>query len=163
MAVDLFPMGFIEPILDALNRNLNYDGEYTIVGRPLNPTDPNRTIGVFPATWVANPDEKLIGMGNREPYESVYNLAIHNLIIHGDAIEGRRVYSIDSKAIRAILYRDEQFHVTLGGLTETFMGSVERVKKYDVLRQEFMVGRTGIGFTFLCKTEFIITTEITKY
>jgi hypothetical protein len=159
---DLFPMGFIDPIKDAMERNLNTDDEYMIVARPVGPLDPSRTVGIFPATWVANPEDKLIGVPNREPYQAVYTITIHNIVIHADPIEGRRLFGIDSKSIRAILYRDPEFTVALAGLTESFLGSVERVKKYDVLRQEYMSNKSGISFLYLCKTEFIITTETTQ-
>lgn len=159
---DLFPMGMIPAISDAMERNLNAGtSEYTIVERPVGPTDPNRTVGISADEWAANPESKLIGVPNREPYESVYTFYIQNIIISGDPIEGRRVFAIDSKSIRAILYRDAAFHVALAGLTEDFMGSVERVKKYDVIRQQYMNSKMNIGFLYLCKTQFVITTEIT--
>lgn len=159
---DLFPMGFIDPVIGAFERNMNTNDEYSIFARPIGPLDADRTIGVFPNTWTANPEDKLIGVPNREPFQAIYSITIQNLVIHPDPIEGRRIFAIDSKSIRAILYRDAAFHLALAGLTESFMGSLERVKKYDVLRQEFMGSRTGISFLYLCKTEFIITTETTQ-
>lgn len=155
-------MGFIAPIADAMERNLNDDNEYTILPRPIAPTDPNRSICIFPSDWSANPADKLLGVPNREPFENTYKMVIQNTVIHGDTEEGRRLFSVDAKAIRAILYRDQAFHVALTSQVETFMNSIERVLKYDVLRQEFMASKMPVGFMYLAKTEFVITTEVTQ-
>lgn len=160
---EMFPMGFVDLISEALDRVLNFDGEvYKIIGRQIGPTDPSRTIAIWPEDWSANPEAKLIGALNREPYESLYTLKIVNLFISADMVEGRRQFSIDSKSIRAILYRDETLRLALAGLTEVFLGSVERVKKYDITNQKFLGSKTGISFSFICTTTMTITTEITK-
>lgn len=158
---DMFPMGFVAPMAEVFERVLNSDGEhYRIVKRPISPTDPSRTIAIFPVDWTADPNDKLIGPTNREPYQSHYRIRIQNTYISGDSEEGRRQFSIDAKAIRAILYRDSTFHVALSSLTENFMGSTERVTKYDVTKQEFMAAKMAVGFQYLAVTEFTITTEI---
>jgi hypothetical protein len=159
--MDLFPMAFVPPIADALDRNLNGDNEYTILARPISPTDPSRSICIFPTDWAANPADKLIG-GGLEPFQSEYKIAIQNSLIHGDIEVGRSMFSVDAKAIRAILYRDTDLHVALTSQVEVFMGSSERVQKFDVLRQEFMASRMNVGFMYLAKTEIVITTETTQ-
>lgn len=158
---DLFPMAFVEPIAEVFDRILNADGDlYTIVKRPISPTDGSRTIAIFPMDWAANPDDKLIGVPNREPYQSLYRVRIQSTYVSGDSEAGRSQFSIDAKAIRAILYRDTTFHVSLTSLTEVFMGSTESVIKYDVTKQEFMGGEMPIGFQYLAVTELTITTQI---
>ena len=155
-------MSFVDVIAESLERVLNVGNEFTIVKRPVSPMDSSRTIGVFPDSWTADPDDKLIGAANREPYQSNYRITIQNIVIHADTEIGRALYSLDAKAIRAILYRDAAFHVSLVGQSETFMNTIERVLKYDVLRQEYMASRATIGFLYLAKTEFSITTETTQ-
>ena len=158
---DMFPMGFVDPIADAFERILNADGNtFNVVRRPMTQSDKSRTIAVFPVDWSANSDDKLIGTGNREPYQSLYRVRIESSYVSGDSEEGRRQFSIDAKSIRAILYRDTTFHVALTSLAEVFMGSTETVIKYDVLKQEFMAGKTNVGFQYLAVTELSITTEI---
>lgn len=162
MAV-LFPMAFVDVIAEAMERNLNStENEYRVFKRPLGPTDPSRSVAIFPDSWAADPADKLIGAANREPYQSVYRIAIQNNVVHGDTEVGRAMFSVDTKSIRAILYRDTTFHVALAAQAEEFMTSTERVIKYDVLRQEYMASQTTIGFLYLAKTDFAITTEITK-
>ena len=85
-----------------------------------------------------------------------------NLLIHGDDIVGRREFAADCRSVRAILYRDEGLRVALGGLTEALFGSVERVMKYNLARQDFLASRLDIGFTYLCTTDVVIQTETTK-
>lgn len=160
--MDMFPMGFIPPLMDAMERNLNGDNEYSIFARPISPTDPSRSICIFPTDWSANPDDKLIGALNGEPFQAQYKIAIQNSMVHGDTEEGRRLFSIDAKAIRAILYRDSALRVALTSQVEVFMNTTERVQKFDVLRQEFMASRMTVGFMYLAKTEIAITTEITQ-
>jgi hypothetical protein len=154
-------MAFVPPIAVAMERNLNADGEYTIFARPISPTDPSRSICIFPTDWAANPADKLIG-GSPEPYRSEYKIVIQNSLISGDPEGGRAMFSVDAKAIRAILYRDPDLHVALTSQVEVFMGSYERVQKVDVLRQEFMASRMNVGFMYLAKTEIVVTTETTQ-
>jgi len=161
MPLELFPMTFVPLIGDAIDRNLNTDNEYSIFYRPISPTDPSRSVCIFPTDWSANPRDKLIG-GSLEPFQSEYKIAVQNSMIHGDIELGRSMFSVDTKAIRAILYRDADLHVALTSQVEVFMASSERVQKFDVLRQEFMASRMSVGFMYLAKTEIVITTETTQ-
>jgi hypothetical protein len=158
----LFPMAFVDPIADAMERNLNSENEYTIIRRPISPSDPSRSICIFPTDWTTDPSQKMIGAPNREPFEQTYKIAIQNSLVSGDTEEGRAMFSVDAKAIRAILYRDQTFAVALTSQVEVFMNTTERVLKYDVLRQEYMASRMTVGFMYLAKTEFVITTEVTQ-
>jgi hypothetical protein len=162
VTAEMIPQTFVTTVADAFERILNVGGEYRIFRRPVSMTDPSRSIGVFADHWMASPEDKLIGARNREPFQSTYRIFIQNIVIHGDTEVGRAIHSLDSKSIRAILYRDTALHVALAGQTEIFMGSTERVLKYDVLRQEYGTTRSTVGFLYLAKTEFSITTETTQ-
>lgn len=151
-----FPYTFVDPIVDALRRNMN--SEVLVEPRPLNPFDTN-SVGVYPVTWAPVADSELIGQV--EPTLNNYLIQVANVLIHGDDIEGRRLHGADCRSIRAILYRDDALRVALGGLAEVLFGSVERVKKYNVTRQDFLASRLNVGFTYLCTTDMIIQTETT--
>lgn len=152
-----FPMAFVDIIASRVK--FNFDGS-PVEKRPISPIDPDGTIAIFPEDWLPSTEIE-IGRSNFEPTFATYKLAIQNVTIHGDLELGRAHHAADSKALRAMLYRDQTLHVGLGGLEETFMGSVERVKKYRVTRQNFQSARLDLSFYYLCKTEIQIETETT--
>jgi hypothetical protein len=151
-----FPMDFVDPIVASMKNLMN--SEILVEPRPLSALDSN-TIGVYPTTWLPAVDSHLIGQN--EPTLNNYIVQIANVLVHGDDIEGRRLHGADCRSIRAILYRDDGLRVALLGLAEVLFGSVERVKKYNVQRQDFLASRLDIGFTFLCTTDLVIQTETT--
>jgi valyl-tRNA synthetase len=80
-----------------------------------------------------------------------------------DEIIGRRMFNNTCRMIRAILYRDSTMRLALGGLSETIAGSTERVKMYDVTKQDYLSGRNTDGdMTYLCTTEMVFVTETVR-
>lgn len=158
MSDDLIPMRFIPPIIDALKRGIK---GHDVVARNLGSSEGEDVIGVFPANW--SPDLGSKEIGNIEPTEARYVIRIQNMRIDADEIIGRAKFNNTCRAIRAILYRDPVLRLALGGLSETIAGSTERVKKYDVTKQDYLSGRLGDGnMTYFCTTEMVVTTETTK-
>jgi len=155
--VDFFPMRFIPPIIEALQAGIP---SHQVVARSLGTSEGNDIIGVFPVQWAPELTSKEIG--SREPTLSHYTIRIQNLRIDADELVGRRLFNNTSRSIRAILYRDVALRLALGGLTETIAGSTERVKIFDVTKQDYLSARRGdFEMMYLCTTEMVFVTETT--
>jgi hypothetical protein len=152
----IFPMRFVDVVAERLAALMT---DHRLEKRPVSTIDPSKTICVFPEDWATDENERLMGYSFSEPVLSTYRLIIENLVIHGDSTVGRSEFSVASKSVRAILYRDDVLHVSLAGLSEVFMGSVERVKKFTVPKQQFLSAGRDVGFYYLCRTELKIETE----
>lgn len=158
-----FPQSFVDPIIERLEYHLP---DHNVVPRSLGMSEGSDSIGVFPATW--RPMEETVEMGARhqgrlggEPTLNFYSVKVQNLRIDGDEEAGRAAFTITSKKIRAILYRDNELHVALRSLTDELLGVVERAKKMDVMKQDFLDSMAPMGTYFLCTTEIVFTTEST--
>lgn len=158
MMASLFPYTFVDIIVATLTDKMP---DHSVEGRSLGVSEGRDSIGVFPASWVPDMDAKEIG--SIEPTLSRYVIRIQNLRIDADEIEGRRQFSASCRKIRAILYRDTALRVALGGLTEDILGSIERVKMYDVTKQDYLSSKNQYGeMMYLCTTEMVFVTETTK-
>lgn len=153
---EYFPARFASEIRKSLEDLL---ADHQIVLRPLRSTDPSNVVGIFPGSWVPSNETAMIGQ-----YEvpiSTYIIKIQNMIKHLDEAQGRAMFSAIAKAIRAILYRDPDLRVRLGGLEEQMLSTVERVKRYGVSRQDFLSNEVPGAFVFLAITDVFIETETT--
>lgn len=159
MALDLFPMRFIAPIIAALERGIT---GHTVVARSLGRGEAADTIGVFPATWQPTPNS--MELGQYEPTLSIYLVRVQNLRIDADEIAGRAAFNNTSRKIRAILYRDTELRLALGELTEEIVGTTERVKKFDVTKQDYLSARAddNSGMMYLCTTDVVVQTETVR-
>ena len=134
-------------------------GTRTIELRPLRPTDPNGSIGLYVANWAADMNSMLIGQ--YEPQLGSTTIQIQNLIKHGEEVAGQELFYQEAKMIRVMLYRSNPLRVSLGGLEELVAGTHERVKKYNITRQVFTPGQLGGVFMFFATTDLVIETETT--
>jgi hypothetical protein len=75
--------------------------------------------------------------------------------------EGRVAFTLHAKMVRAILYRDPDLRVRLGGLQEELLSTAERVKRYGVMRQDFLTNELQGTFVFLASTDLFVETETT--
>lgn len=149
-----FPMAVIDVLHDRFKELL---ADRDIVDRPLKPTDPARTVGMFPTDWV--PDLESIELSSREPTLGRYTYRIQTLVKHTSEEEGRALYAKDAKIIRAILYRDPQLVTRLTALQEVTLGAVERVKRWGVRNQKYLNNELQGQFIFLATTEMWLETE----
>lgn len=152
-----FPMNIVETLADNFKTTLP-DYEEGVVTRPLRPSDPSQAIGVFPDNWLPREDSYEIGRGHG-PTLGVYTIRIHLLVKHSDEAEGRAQYAIDTKNLRAILFRDAALRLQLAQLNEVALGSIERVKRMGIRSQRYLNNEVQGTFLFLATTDFWIETE----
>lgn len=152
-----FPATFVRAIRESLER---YMPNNFIVERPLHMEDPSGVVGIYAEEWVADQDSYVMG-GQLETVVSVYGLRIRNVVKATDEEAGRALFANDAKTIRVILYRDPDLRLRLGGLQESMMSTVERFKKFRVMRQEYASARMSGVFQYVATTEVAIETETT--
>ena len=153
----MFPLQFIDAIAEALESDMG--AGYFVQTEPLDVTSMDKYISVFPMSWTPVQDSQFISQV--EPALNQYQIKIQNLTIHGEIEVAYTQFTNDQRKIRAILYRDATLRVSLAGMQETYLGSVERFKKLHVVRQTSLPARRAYGMYFLCETDIQIDTETT--
>lgn len=135
--------------------------DHEIQDRPLRYTDPARSVGLYVSTWVPD-EENSKQIGQVEPALSTYLVRVQNMIQAADEVDGRTMFTVDAKIVRAMLYRDPSLRVALGSLTEEMFGTIERLQRFGVRNQSFLNNELEGQFVFLATTDFWIETETTK-
>lgn len=153
MSRDAFPYNVVYALEECLGTT---EGVNTVVRRPLRPTDPNGTLGVFAKDWV--PGQGAIGQ--RDPMSAQYLYGIQFLLKHTDEVEGNEMQARISKSLRAMLYRDTNLQVRLGQLTETSFGVRERMQQWGISRQRFLSNEVQGQFIYLSTLDFWVEVEI---
>src|SRR5687768_5685858 len=128
--IAIFPTNVIRVVRDFV---LEMSSVEIFFARPLRPEDPHASVGMTAGLWT--PGEELIGQ--HDPNTSQYNFAIQALSKHTDEQEGIAHHTVHGKQIRHMLYRDSAFRVALSSLTETVLGTTERVQRWGVRTQRF--------------------------
>jgi hypothetical protein len=123
--------------------------------RPLRPTDPKQSIGIFPLE--SSTDESEIGTAI--PTLMTYSWAIQTLTKHTDEQLGLVTASLVSKAVRSMLDRDPVLRVALGSLSDSSLGITERAQRWGVRQQRYANNEIDGQFVFLTTTDFWLQTE----
>lgn len=145
-------------IVDELITSMGtYLPDHTVIGRPVRFSDPARTVGVYPVDFTPVEDSKQIGQV--EPALHRYLIRIQNMVKVADEVYGKQLFSLDSKSIRVVLYRDTTLHVRLRGLAEELLGTREVVKRWGIGRQRFLNTDLQSQFTFVAQTDFWVESE----
>lgn len=127
--------------------------------RMLRGTDPQLSVGATIISW--QPEDSSAQISQIEPALGSYMVRIQNMVKHVDEEKGRKIHNVQNALIRAILYRDQSLRVSLIGVEEELEGSVERIKRMGVKRQEFLSNQVSGSFLYLCATEVYVETEVT--
>jgi hypothetical protein len=148
-----FPENFVEVLKDTLTA---IDISDHILGRPLKPTDPSGSIGVFAVDWT--PVDAQIGQ--YDPAVTRYMLSIQSFVKHGSEQEGVALHARLAKKVRVMLYRNEDLRVRLSSLSVVEDGVTERVQRWGVEIQRYLSNEIDNNFMFLASTECFIETEM---
>lgn len=152
MSLD-FPENIVEELSITLDTLAEVD---KVVHRPLRPTDPNGSIGIYAVDW--NPQEYQIGQ--YDPAVTRYLVAIQSFVKHGDDQEGVALHARMAKKVRVMLYRDDELRVRLGTLSVTEDGMTERLQRWGVQTQRYLSNEVQGSFMYLAVTEMWVETEI---
>lgn len=154
-----FPGNVIEKVRPRVQA---LDVDLFVVARPLQPTDPIQSVGIFPAQW--GPQEGSQEMGRQFPGEPTlqrYDFVIQALIKHTDQVEGTAIISALSSMIRRMLYRDAALTVALTSLSSSALGSIERTQRWGVGSQRYLTNEISGNWVFVSTSEFWVETEST--
>jgi hypothetical protein len=149
-----FPMSVID-ILHVRFTELFTDR--SIVDRSLRPTDPARSIGLFPVDWT--PDLESFEMPQFEPTLGRYAYRVQTLVKHTNEEEGRAIYAKDAKIIRAIIMRDQTLRSRLTSVQEVTLGYRERVKRWGIRGTRYLNNEISGQFIFLATTDLWVECE----
>jgi hypothetical protein len=150
-------LDFPDNVVDALAARLVTIAEVDVVlKRPLRPTDPSGSVGVFAVIW--SPSEYEIGQ--HDPAVTRYSLNIQTFIKHGDEQEGITLHSRLAKRVRVMLYRDDALRVLLGSLSVTDAGNTERLQRWGIETQRYLSNEMEGTFLYLAVTDMWVETEV---
>jgi hypothetical protein len=127
---------------------------------PVDSLSPDGTVAVWPTTWEADEESKMIGAGD-EPTRHQHSLTIQCLVLSADQMDGYSRYTLAMRKVRAMLYRDVPLRVALQAMTEVYLGTTERFVMLEVQRQRHMPARFD-QFLFLGHTDLRITTDVIR-
>jgi hypothetical protein len=149
-------IALMNPAFDTL------DPDIDVYNRPLRPSDPDHTIGIFPALWT--PDDESYEIGHSAPHEPTlqrYQIGVQGLVKNGDEPTGLKIHSILATRIRRVLYKNASLRNAIASLVVTDSGSTERIRRWTVRLQRYMNNEVKGTFIFVSTCEVILETEIT--
>jgi hypothetical protein len=150
-----FPMNVLETVTSRMELLLpDFDA---FLARPLRPSDPARSFGMFPVDWM--PRDESWEMSGFGPTLSRYLFRVQVLVKHTDELEGRATYAEDAKNVRLILHRDVPLRTQLASLNETSLGGIERLQRFGIRNQRYLNNELQGQFIYLASTEFWVETE----
>lgn len=151
------PMDFPENIIEEIKVSLlEMEGVDHVIRRPLRPTDPTESVGVFAMSW--SPEDWQIGQF--DPAVTQYLIAIQTFVKHGNEEEGVTAHARLAKRVRVMLYRDDDLRLRLGTLSAVEDGLTERTQRWGVRAQRYLSNELQGNFLFLAVTELWVETEI---
>lgn len=143
----VFPSNIVKLVAD---RVPSIDSELSVFRRPLRSSDPNQSVGVFPAMWVPNENSQEIGRTNPgEPTIQTYHVTIQAFVKDGDEVTGLERHSALSYMVRSMLYRDPMLRVGFPALAFTYQGVTERVRLWGVRGQRFISNEVTGSWLYL--------------
>ena len=154
----VFPGNVIECLVTVLP---GVDEDAYVLTRPLRPTDPNYSIGVYAATWTPNEDSHEIGHTPApEATLNNYQIGVQTMIKDSDPERGLTIGTIFARRVLSVLYRNEPLRLALGSLYVEDGASRESMKRFGVRSQRFMSNDIEGNFVFVSVLEFWIETEM---
>jgi hypothetical protein len=134
--------------------------QHEILKRQVRTTDKAYTIGVVMDDWAPISGSELIG--TREPGYASYNLRVQNLVRNTNEADGRRIFNVCCALMRRVLYRDSGLEVALLGKSQIVKGSVERLTRLNVVRQNFLAANISSTWSYLCETRISVESEMIR-
>lgn len=147
---------FPDSAVDVLRISLESEPEFShIFRRPLRDTDPNMSLGIFPAMWTPTDYE----IGQRDPAVSTYSIQIQTLAKNATEEDGIVAHSKLAKKVRVMLYRDADLIVQLGRLKTESDSLVERTQRWGITSQNYLANEISGQFLYLAVTDIWLETE----
>lgn len=137
------------------------DEDCVVIPRPLRPSDPNMSIGVYASLWTPNEESLEIGhVAPGEPSLGRYRLGIQTLIKDADAERGLASSSIFANRIRRVVYRNGPLRVALASLQVQDGDFRESFRRWGVASQQYMSNEIEKTFVTVSVLDLWIETEM---
>ena len=154
---EIFPNNIITRI--AVRIPVAVDVDTTVLLRPLRPSDPNQSIGIYPQTWSPDEDSYEISPQMRNiPTLQDYRVYVQSFIKHGDEPTALNLHCVLAQRIRAMLYSDTQLQLAFAELIDTSSGKTERAMSWKPRAQRFISNEVSGSFLQSSITEFWLQT-----
>jgi hypothetical protein len=141
--------------------------EVVLFPRPLRPTDPNYSLGVYATVWTPVENSYEIGhlgggspVGPNESTLSQYQVGIQLLVKDSNSERALAVSSLLNRRIRSVLYRNAQLRVALGELYAIEDGVTERMRRWGIRNQRYLSNDLEGKFVFMSVLDMWIETEV---
>lgn len=137
------------------------DDRINIFKRPLRPTDPNMSVGIYGTLW--SPEDDSLEIGHAAPSEPTlnqYQIGIQTLVKDGDTERGLNISTILTNRVRAVLYRNNDLRVALASLYVQDAGFRESMRRWGVRSQRFMSNDIEGTFVTISVLDLWIETEM---
>lgn len=133
------------------------DADLTVLRRPIVPTDPAQTVGVFAWTWA--PDQTSVEIRSVQPTLNRHNIVIQSMIKSFDKQEAINIHSVLSSRLRNMFYNDAPLHVGLTLLSVTLDNVTERVQRRGITIQRFISREVEGQFLYTSWMDAWVETE----
>jgi len=160
----VFPNNFVACLAIVLP---GIHAECSLQTRPLRPTDPNYSLGVYATLWQPNEDSYEMGhlggtgdSGPNEPTLSTYQVGIQVLVKDSDTPRALAISSLLNRRVRSVLYRNNDLRLALAGLYTTEGSVTERLKRWGIRSQRYMSNDIEGTFVFISVLDTWLETEI---
>lgn len=145
----------------AMARIAASDESLHMFDRMLTTTDPDRSVGVFPATWLPNHDSYEIGNPSGEPTLQQYQVGLHILTKDSDRLRGLDEHTALARRVRMVLYRDTILRVALGSLTVQDSWGTESFRKGWATSHRYLSKELGNNsLAYLSVLDYTLETEM---
>jgi hypothetical protein len=139
------------------------DPDLSVFPRPLRPTDPNQSIGVFGQLWTPQ-EESMEFRGNPNPHAGTptnenYSIGVQAFVKDMDSERGLAVSSHMAEMVRTMLYDDEPLRVGLSVLKATVLGVTKRTARWRIGSQRYLSNEVNGSHIYLSTLELWLETE----
>lgn len=156
--ISVFPQNFVNavgPVIAAIDPDITY------LQRPLRPSDPNLSVGVYGTLW--QPEEESYEIGHFPSSEAtlnMYQVGVQTLVKDGDSQRGLNINSILSYRIRTVLYRNQPLRLALGSLKVEDGAFKESMRRWGIRTQRYMSNDIEGSFVTTSVLDLWIETEM---
>lgn len=153
----IFPFNVILHV-DSVLDTLDIGG--SVFQRPLDVSDPDQSIGVFPMTWEPNEDSYEVGSKlHGAPTLNVYNLGVQAFNKDTDRLRGLSIHAHMAGLVRNTLASSPLLVNNLRGLTVSTGATKETLHRIKIRGQRFLENSMEGSHYFLSSLDLSIETE----
>lgn len=135
------------------------DADVTVLMRPLRPSDPTQSIGLYPNTWSFEDDSfEMSPQMKNIPTLQDYAVFVQSFVKDADEERAINTHGVMADRIRSMLYKDALLQQGFSELTYSSGGKTEKAMRWGLRAQRFMSNEVSGSFLQSSITEFWLQT-----